>query len=306
MFVNLKLPCPCSGCNRDVHGIKMKECTAWHALQLMAYGDSLEKFLSTARAMNDDFAILCDREPGWVEKCAAAYLPRLLSFFTDGKLRVKVIYVNSGLQDSSVDKEDVPHQPVSLEQEGAHRCSWWTRTKSCLGMCSTKCKRTRTSPSVPDKFISRAAHLVSMKVQGTRLASRRPLHGAISIGLAGPQQEAFKLYQEVMATGLVAKMVTVPPKPTVEQLLLRLQLDALLLPVYTLVGRSFQVDMSGQGDALENLATALRMPRLSRPSFPRFAWDSKQSIPSPKVMAYELGEMRLDVTDSVLFAGPLV
>ena len=41
------------------------------------------------------------------------------------------------------------------------------------------------------------------------------------------------------------------------------------------------------------------------PSFPRFAWGRDRQPPKARVVA-ELKELRLVVTDSVLFSGPLV
>ena len=41
------------------------------------------------------------------------------------------------------------------------------------------------------------------------------------------------------------------------------------------------------------------------PSFPRFAWGRDQRPPKARVVA-ELKELRIVVTDAVLFAGPVV
>ena len=45
--------------------------------------------------------------------------------------------------------------------------------------------------------------------------------------------------------------------------------------------------------------------RLKMPSFPRFAWGRDRQPPKARVVA-ELKELRLVVTDAVLFSGPLV
>lgn len=291
------------------------------AKRLETYQEVLAQFLSTAGKMSDRFVILCDRQPGWVEACVQAYLPELIPLFIDGARRLPRMRIAYPNQEFAIFKEQFfPPKSVragstgdlcpsdrkmpqvqSVEVTGLET-SWWKRA---LG-CASSCKSPEEKTSSQDPVLTRAAHLVTMKVQATQLASQRPFHGAISIGTYGPQQEAFKLFKDVMANNPTHKMVLVPEQPTIEQLALRLRFDIVLLPVYTIVRRSFRVDMSGSGDALQNLASSLGMPRLSRPSFPRFAWNSGERMPSEKMMAFELAELRLDATDSVLFAGPLV
>lgn len=278
--------------------------------ELAAYSDALETFLTVALGVSDSLVILCDRAPGWVEACVEAYLPRLVPLFlpkspADSR-RIRVVYVMKKLEETLPEKftarekaaPATPPTPTPAARRLARLCG-------CLW---GKRGGPKASPPSSQPILSRAAHLLSMKVETEMLASQRAFHGAISIGTKGPQQDAFGLLGQVLDKSLAPsfKTVWVPSTPTLEQLTLRLRFDAVVLPVYTIVRRSFHVDMSGKGDALNNLAAGLRMPRLSRPSFPRSAWHPEQPVPNERTIAYELAELRLDATDAVLFAGPLV
>lgn len=202
--------------------------------------------------------------------------------------QLRVVYVMKRLQEALKSQPEPEKRPRR----------WW----SCLWAP----KEEAFSYSTPDPRLSRAAHLLSMKVETAKLAKQRRLHGAISIGAAGPQQGAFALLGEVTDSSPALKMIVMPPRPSVHQLPMRLRFDTLVLSVYTIVRHPFLVDMSGNGDPIHNLATGLRMPRLARTSFPRFPWCSKQPIPNEKILSFELAEFRLDASDAVLVAGPLV
>ena len=74
---------------------------------------------------------------------------------------------------------------------------------------------------------SRAAHLAAAKTEVATLAKDRPLNGVISIAGDTEQNVAVSLLPFVMAEAPHRKLITVPSKPSLDELTLRLKFDAL-------------------------------------------------------------------------------
>ena len=76
---------------------------------------------------------------------------------------------------------------------------------------------------------SRAAHLAAAKTEVATLAKDRPLNGVISIAGDTEQNAAVSLLPFVMAEAPQPhrKLITVPSKPSLDELTLRLKFDAL-------------------------------------------------------------------------------
>lgn len=275
-----------------------------HRRKIRDLSQALEHFLTEACKMSDQVLILCYQPFGWVEKCVGAYLPDLLAFFTKSQQHnaIQVLYVHEkftqALQQGGRKLPEAARAAAQQQSIAARRGASVPRR----GQSPQQIFAAETAMAIQEWSV--AATLAVMKFELFGQKHKRPWRSVVTISSTMHALTAAHLLGQDAERRTFVKSIRVPEHLSIEALSLRLRFDAQLLPVYTLHGADFKVNMTGPMDPPAQLAKTLFMPQLQIPYFTRFAWGLPSKLPSKKEIQFQLAELRLDVSDGYLFSLP--